>query len=64
MLNTSKIEMAPVQLVDRNNHRNASIRLIARWLVHTIDRQGRYGVLKPEPLIAKITGAWLQLVYR
>ena len=37
---------------------------MGRWLVYTIDRQGRYGVLKPEPLIVKMAGACLGLVYR
>jgi len=45
MLNTSKIEIAPLPLVDRNNLANASLRPLGRWLVHTIDRQERYGVL-------------------
>ena len=64
LLNISKIEIGPVPLVDRNNLENASIRLVERWLVRTIDRQEWYGVLKPEPLIVKIAGACLGLVYR
>lgn len=53
-----KIEIAPCRSLTAIILQMRAFRPVGRWLVHTIDRQEREGVLKPSIVDSKTEHAW------